>query len=119
MRGARGRDEVECRVVLNGLTKNIGFFSFLFFFFNDTATTEIYTLSLHDALPIYRLHKKMNADLKALMKAKVLPINFTKGHFQQDPPPFAPYVFRDVATNPFVTQVTTAVLGEEIGRAHV
>src|SRR5258708_16032177 len=27
---------------------------FLFFFFNDTATTEIYTLSLHDALPILR-----------------------------------------------------------------
>src|SRR2546430_13531601 len=27
--------------------------SFCFFFFNDTATTEIYTLSLHDALPIY------------------------------------------------------------------
>src|SRR2546429_1552850 len=27
---------------------------FLFFFFNDTATTEIYTLSLHDALPICR-----------------------------------------------------------------
>src|SRR5258705_1625120 len=26
-----------------------------FFFFNDTATTEIYTLSLHDALPIYVL----------------------------------------------------------------
>src|ERR1043166_10220950 len=26
----------------------------IFFFFNDTATTEIYTLSLHDALPIYR-----------------------------------------------------------------
>src|SRR3712207_5005041 len=25
----------------------------LFYFFNDTATTEIYTLSLHDALPIY------------------------------------------------------------------
>src|SRR5688500_19980207 len=28
------------------------FFLFLFFFFNDPATTEIYTLSLHDALPI-------------------------------------------------------------------
>src|SRR5258707_12519561 len=27
--------------------------SFFFFFFNDTATTEIYTLSLHDALPIF------------------------------------------------------------------
>src|SRR5688572_32377904 len=29
------------------------FFFFFFFFFNDTATTEIYTLSLHDALPIW------------------------------------------------------------------
>src|SRR2546426_9268479 len=28
------------------------YFNFSFFFFNDTATTEIYTLSLHDALPI-------------------------------------------------------------------
>src|SRR2546422_6860470 len=28
------------------------FYLFFFFFFNDTATTEIYTLSLHDALPI-------------------------------------------------------------------
>src|SRR6266496_6829075 len=28
-------------------------FSLFFFFFNDTATTEIYTLSLHDALPIH------------------------------------------------------------------
>src|SRR5260370_27063775 len=34
--------------------------TFFFFFFNDTATTEIYTLSLHDALPIYiqRRHEK-------------------------------------------------------------
>src|SRR5215204_7296025 len=30
----------------------LGFCWFFFFFFNDTATTEIYTLSLHDALPI-------------------------------------------------------------------
>src|SRR5262245_65565334 len=29
-------------------------FFFFLFFFNDTATTEIYTLSLHDALPIFR-----------------------------------------------------------------
>ena len=29
----------------------------VFFFFNDTATTEIYTLSLHDALPIW--HKRI------------------------------------------------------------
>src|SRR5687768_18427778 len=31
----------------------IFFLHFFIFFFNDTATTEIYTLSLHDALPIY------------------------------------------------------------------
>src|SRR3712207_8468340 len=30
----------------------------MFFFFNDTATTEIYTLSLHDALPIYERYSQ-------------------------------------------------------------
>src|SRR5256885_11804774 len=35
----------------------------LFFFFNDTATTEIYTLSLHDALPIYRMIWTWNSNL--------------------------------------------------------
>src|SRR2546429_4823758 len=34
------------------LLRLLSFFLFVFFFFNDTATTEIYTLSLHDALPI-------------------------------------------------------------------
>src|SRR2546429_8565379 len=33
-----------------------------FFFFNDTATTEIYTLSLHDALPISQLPYRLLAD---------------------------------------------------------
>src|SRR3712207_9352209 len=36
----------------------------LFFFFNDTATTEIYTLSLHDALPICINMLKLNEELK-------------------------------------------------------
>src|SRR5215510_16317821 len=35
------------------------FFFFFFFFFNDTATTEIYTLSLHDALPISGVTSRM------------------------------------------------------------
>jgi len=34
------------------LVSFVSSFFFFFFFFNDTATTEIYTLSLHDALPI-------------------------------------------------------------------
>src|SRR5436305_3596679 len=38
-------------------------FYYNFFFFNDTATTEIYTLSLHDALPIYL----SGAELKVLL----------------------------------------------------
>src|SRR2546423_12029980 len=35
--------------------------SSLFFFFNDTATTEIYTLSLHDALPIFLRARAVSA----------------------------------------------------------
>src|SRR5256714_13796576 len=38
-----------------------------FFFFNDTATTEIYTLSLHDALPIFQ---ELDAVIHLLMEAK-------------------------------------------------
>src|SRR5258708_27654715 len=37
-----------------------------FFFFNDTATTEIYTLSLHDALPIFLFHKRKKGKLSKL-----------------------------------------------------
>src|SRR2546430_16007589 len=37
----------------------------LFFFFNDTATTEIYTLSLHDALPIFAHHRVAAHDGRA------------------------------------------------------
>src|SRR5688572_30952820 len=37
---------------LLSISFHILLFIFFFFFFNDTATTEIYTLSLHDALPI-------------------------------------------------------------------
>src|SRR5258705_8123238 len=37
---------------------------FFFFFFNDTATTEIYTLSLHDALPISHRTRRRNASGK-------------------------------------------------------
>src|SRR6266498_5046626 len=39
---------------------------FFFFFFNDTATTEIYTLSLHDALPIWALTAPDRPDCRAV-----------------------------------------------------
>src|SRR3712207_7203982 len=38
----------------------------MFFFFNDTATTEIYTLSLHDALPIYARRASDHRALRAM-----------------------------------------------------
>src|SRR5256885_9318796 len=37
----------------------------IFFFFNDTATTEIYTLSLHDALPIYIFARSFTVFVRA------------------------------------------------------
>src|SRR3712207_8107110 len=44
-----------------------------FFFFNDTATTEIYTLSLHDALPICRRRRRRrrSASSSALLPARL------------------------------------------------
>src|SRR5437660_11221848 len=47
---------------------------FFFFFFNDTATTEIYTLSLHDALPIWRLHARIRKT-RYMHKMRCLLIN--------------------------------------------
>src|SRR5690554_7161065 len=49
------------------------FFFFFFFFFNDTATTEIYTLSLHDALPILerRTSEEINSALLRTHKGAI------------------------------------------------
>src|SRR5256886_13532705 len=72
-------------------------FSF-FFFFNDTATTEIYTLSLHDALPIFEydfvrrdwLEENLVFELKSHPPLTSLP-SFRKGFFYvQDPSTLLP-----------------------------
>src|ERR1039457_7392395 len=50
------------QLLLDGLLAFLCLFVFVFFFFfffNDTATTEIYRLSLHDALPIFRRWKRV------------------------------------------------------------
>src|SRR5947199_9561732 len=46
-------------ISMSGLDKCVSMS--LNFFFNDTATTEIYTLSLHDALPIFQMDTSVNA----------------------------------------------------------
>src|SRR5215207_3228744 len=44
--------------------------SFCSFFFNDTATTEIYTLSLHDALPIYLVDRERDERRAVLLRQR-------------------------------------------------
>src|SRR6185369_5376534 len=68
-----------------------------FFFFNDTATTEIYTLSLHDALPICRFravdHSPGNDDP---LVARHRPLEVGHGHLAARPgPQRLKEVFRD------------------------
>src|SRR5438132_14436617 len=46
------RPPVSLRTIHIILSPTLLIITYFFFFFNDTATTEIYTLSLHDALPI-------------------------------------------------------------------
>src|SRR2546427_6536436 len=48
----------------------------LFFFFNDTATTEIYTLSLHDALPISYLQNFYSVPWQRI--GQLLPVRITE-----------------------------------------
>src|SRR3712207_9356531 len=45
------------------------------FFFNDTATTEIYTLSLHDALPIFLIQPEPLVLVEELLQEEVLVAN--------------------------------------------
>src|SRR3989454_7429785 len=51
---------------------------FSFFFFNDTATTEIYTLSLHDALPIFRNAVR---DRAVIVEGEAVPVEPNTGEF--------------------------------------
>src|SRR3712207_9262425 len=59
----------------------------LFFFFNDTATTEIYTLSLHDALPIFVAYGYMMETWTAWYSANTYEEFLMRNRF------FGPYAF--------------------------
>src|SRR6266542_4186781 len=64
-----------------------------FFFFNDTATTEIYTLSLHDALPIQGAgnHTAQRPTVRVPMLERILvPTELLHDHAVPQPPPAAP-----------------------------
>src|SRR6266566_7991360 len=55
--------------------------SLLFFFFNDTATTEIYTLSLHDALPILHADTRLPYDAYTSLCAALREFDVVGGNF--------------------------------------
>src|SRR3712207_9571459 len=55
----------------------------VFFFFNDTATTEIYTLSLHDALPIFAIAAKQQQKPEAQVIRELLVEGLTQHHQHQ------------------------------------
>ena len=64
----------------------------------------------HEHLDILR--ERMDADSQLLINAeKWGGAGKLIGHLQQGPPPFAPYIFRDVVANPYVIQVTKELLG--------
>lgn len=57
------------------------------------------------------LQERMRKDLEKIRALPEVPHNFVWGNIQQGPPPDADLVFRDVVANPFVCEVTRAVLG--------
>src|SRR5689334_25447026 len=75
-------------------------YSYFFFFFNDTATTEIYTLSLHDALPI---SDELLETLKQMAGAAGADANVFVGGFRErgQLPPKEAILRININTNPF------------------
>lgn len=64
------------------------------------------------------LHARLLEDLEALLHREDAPFNWNVGNVQQDPPPFPPYLFRDVLLNDLVISVTSAVLGRRVKNSY-
>jgi ectoine hydroxylase-related dioxygenase (phytanoyl-CoA dioxygenase family) len=63
------------------------------------------------------LRDKMLADIDTILSRDDTPFNFNIGNIQQDPPPFEPYLFRDVLVNDAVIAVTKSILGAGLKNA--
>jgi len=64
------------------------------------------------------LRERMLADLPQILARRDAPFNFNAGNVQQDPPPFPPYLFRDVLVNDMVAAVTSRVLGPGVQNSY-
>jgi hypothetical protein len=72
---------------------------------------------LVDPIHCVQLRDKMLEDVEKILSRKDVPFNFNKGNIQQDPPPFAPYLFRDVLVNDIVIAITRSILGAGLKNA--
>ena len=57
------------------------------------------------------LHERMRTDLATILARPDAPYQFNKGNVQQDPPPFPPFLFRDILVNEYVIGISREVLG--------
>src|SRR2546430_12120419 len=101
-----------------------------FFFFNDTATTEIYTLSLHDALPISPSPDRLGLGLPGYL-ILFAPLAFVPQRQLWSSAPLSPRVFLQISTHftatPAIPRASPTLkhssfgssLWVKIGRAHV
>src|SRR5256885_9999205 len=104
-----------------------------FFFFNDTATTEIYTLSLHDALPIFvagrrgrpgtprrvRVHRRRAPDRAPARRPRrsLLDRKSTRLNFSHLVISYAVFCLKKKKTTPPPPSVDSAALSSHIDRA--
>ena len=92
---------------------------FCFFFFNDTATTEIYTLSLHDALPI-SLRQRLRFLYLPILAAAAPPLFILPISRCGSAPLFILPIFRCGSTPAYYTaHFSLRQRPVKIGRAHV
>src|SRR2546425_286740 len=84
----------------------LGFCKFCIFFFNDTATTEIYTLSLHDALPI------LAADARGAIVTLNSAARRLLGYGPHDPFPALAELFHEKAARDLVATVLAGLEAE-------
>jgi ectoine hydroxylase-related dioxygenase (phytanoyl-CoA dioxygenase family) len=67
-----------------------------------------------DTAHLDMLEERMSQDVQAILARPDAPFNFNTGNLQQDPPPFAPFLFRDILVNDLVIDVTETVLGRGV-----
>ena len=70
-----------------------------------------------DVAHIDHVAGRMLEDVEAFINRPDAPFNWNRGNLQQDPPPFEPYLYRDILVNDLIIQVTHSILGDGLYNA--